>query len=235
MPFSSATVFRAIILVALLAGLLALQYFFDIASYFETERIKAWLAEAGAFAPLALMLAMAAAVVISPIPSLPLDIAAGAFFGPWLGTLYAATGATAGAVASFVIARLLGRKILERFLSGHINFCDRCSNRLLTKIVLVSRLMPFVSFDIVSYGAGLTKIGIKHFAAATFIGMLPWTFAYNYFGAVLVINRWTALGIGLLMVLLFFLIPRWIERFDPFSMRKYFQHGHAPDSGNSRD
>jgi len=139
-----------------LATLAAAQYFFDIASYFETARIEGWLA----------------------------------------GT---------GAVASFVTARLLGRKILERFLSGHINFCDRCSNRLLTKIVLVSRLMPFVSFDIVSYGAGLTKIGIRHFTAATFIGMLPCTFVYNYFGAVLVINRWTALAIGLLMVLLFFL------------------------------
>ncbi|MDX8412293.1 MAG: VTT domain-containing protein [Mariprofundaceae bacterium] len=99
---------------------MAAQYVFDIASYFETARIKDWLAEAGVFAPLLLMLAMAGAVVISPIPSLPLDIAAGAFFGPWLGTLYASIGATAGAVASFIIARLLGRQVLERFLSGVI-------------------------------------------------------------------------------------------------------------------
>ncbi len=57
---------------------------------------------------------MATAVVVSPIPSLPLDIAAGSFFGPLLGTLYAATGALAGAVLSFLIARLLGRWI-ERY------------------------------------------------------------------------------------------------------------------------
>jgi len=37
--------------------------------------------------------------------------------------------------------------------------------------------------------------------------------------------------IGMLMVLLLFLIPCWIERYDPFSMRKYFQHGLSPDGG----
>ena len=55
----------------------------DLASLFPEERIRSWLEATGPFAPLVYMGIMASAVVISPIPSLPLDVLAGVFFGPW--------------------------------------------------------------------------------------------------------------------------------------------------------
>ena len=203
-------------------------FVFDIASYFDPEKIKNWLTGAGSFAPVVHMLIMALAVVVSPIPSLPLDIAAGAFFGPFLGTIYSSVGALGGAILSFMIGRLLGRELIERFLGGHINFCTACSNKLLTKIVFFSRLVPIVSFDVVSYGAGLTKMSIKSFCLATFFGMLPLTFIYNYFGSVFVFGKGLTIILGLILVLLFFLIPRWIERNDLLSMRHLFQHTEKP-------
>jgi uncharacterized membrane protein YdjX (TVP38/TMEM64 family) len=51
--------------------------------------------------------------------------------------------------------------------------------------VFFSRLFPVVSFDIISYGAGLTKMSLGNFSVATFLGMLPLTFIYNTFGSVL--------------------------------------------------
>ncbi len=221
------------ILKILLFGLLALifflsQFVWDITTYFNPDRIQALLSRAGRFAPFAYMLFMALAVVISPIPSLPLDIAAGIFFGPILGTLYSSLGALGGASLSFLIARLLGRKWIERFLGGHINFCTACSNKLLTKIVFFSRLLPVVSFDIISYGAGLTKMSLKHFSLATFLGMLPLTFLYNTFGSIIVVGKGLTIILGLIMVILFLLVPRWIERNNLFSMGKFFHH---PEEG----
>ena len=213
----------AILALVLLVALVEWQ--FRLSRAIDPVRVEAWAGEAGAAAPLVFMLTMAAAIVISPIPSLPLDILAGTLFGPVLGTLYAAVGATLGAVASFLIARLLGREVLSRFLSGHINFCRDCSDKLLTRIVLVSRLIPFVSFDIVSYGAGLTALSLWKFAFATFAGMLPLTFLYVSAGSAVLGNRPLTVVGGLLMVALFFLLPRWIERSDPFSMRRHFEHG----------
>ncbi|MFQ5349561.1 MAG: TVP38/TMEM64 family protein [Thermoanaerobaculia bacterium] len=198
---------------------------FELSQAIDPARVEAWVHRAGVAAPLIFMLTMAAAIVVSPIPSLPLDVLAGTLFGPVLGTLYAAVGATLGAVASFHIARLLGREVLARFLGGHINFCRRCSDRLLTHVVLVSRLIPFVSFDVVSYGAGLTAMSTWRFALVTFIGMLPLTFFYVSAGSAVLGNRLLAIAGGLLMVALFFLLPRWIERYDPFSMRRHFGHG----------
>jgi uncharacterized membrane protein YdjX (TVP38/TMEM64 family) len=200
------------------------QFVWDIESYFNPERIKGWLGQTGGLAPVMYMITMAAAVVISPIPSLPLNIAAGAFFGPIAGTLYSASGALGGAVISFMIARLLGRELIERFASGHINFCSACSDKLLTKIIFFSRLLPFFSFDVISYGAGLTKITLKKFALATFFGMIPLTFIYNYFGSVMALTKGMTLIFGFIMVILFFLMPYLIEKRDLFKLRGVFKH-----------
>ncbi len=204
-------IIKGIILVALASAVYCLQYFFDIASFFKPEQIEIWLADSGSFAPVLYMLIMCMAVVISPIPSLPLDIAAGAFFGPVLGTIYSVAGALGGAVISFMIARFLGRELVEKYLGGHVNFCESCSDKILTKIVFLSRLLPVVSFDIISYGAGLTKMSLKKFSVATFLGMVPLTFLYNYSGSVLVFGSGLSFSLGVLMVVLFFLVPKWLE------------------------
>jgi uncharacterized membrane protein YdjX (TVP38/TMEM64 family) len=49
-------------------------------------------------------------------------------------------------------------------------------------IVFVSRLLPFLSFDLVSYAAGLTPLKAWRFAAATLAGILPASFLLAHFG-----------------------------------------------------
>ena len=48
-----------------------------------------------------------------------------------------------------------------------------------------ARLLPFISFDIVSYAAGLTSMGVWPFLLATAIGELPATVVYCYVGGML--------------------------------------------------
>jgi uncharacterized membrane protein YdjX (TVP38/TMEM64 family) len=225
---------RSILVVVLLAlGVLAAKEL-DLQRYLSPARIEELLAASGAFAPLALMALMAAAVIVSPIPSLPFDIAAGAYFGVWLGTFYAATGALLGAVASFAIARWFGRGLVERMAGGHISFCSSCSDRLLTRVVLVARLIPFVSFDVVSYGAGLTKMSLGRFALATFVGMLPLTFAYVSAGRLLVGQGPLSIAAGVAVVAGLLLLPAAIERFNFLGLRSAFRHEAGPDSGDIR-
>ena len=138
-------VIKGVLALSLVLFLFLSEYVWDIVSLFHPDRIQEILVKAGSLAPFFYMIIMALAVVVSPIPSVPLDVAAGVFFGPFLGTIYSAIGALGGAVASFLIARFLGREMIERFLGGHINFCTKCSNRLLTKVIFLSRLLPFVS------------------------------------------------------------------------------------------
>ena len=51
--------------------------------------------------------------------------------------------------------------------------------------ILICRLLPFVSFDIVSYAAGLTSMSFVSFFVATGIGQLPATIVYSYVGGML--------------------------------------------------
>ena len=51
--------------------------------------------------------------------------------------------------------------------------------------VLIARLLPFVSFDWVSYFAGLTSMRFWSFFLATGLGQLPATIVYSYVGGML--------------------------------------------------
>jgi uncharacterized membrane protein YdjX (TVP38/TMEM64 family) len=77
----------------------------------------------------------------------------------------------------------------------------------------------------VSYGSGLTMMSLRPFSLATFLGMLPLTFAYNYFGAaILTASRGTVLMMGALLVLFLFWFPRLVEQYDVFSLRTKLEH-----------
>jgi len=89
----SRSVLKIIILIALLLLFAALQYSFNVAQYLQPEAVKINLGRMGIWALFAYMVIMAL-IVVTPLPSLPLNIAAGTYFGPVLGTLYSVTGAT---------------------------------------------------------------------------------------------------------------------------------------------
>ena len=74
--------------------------------------------------------------------------------------------------------------------------------------MLVARLVPVFSFDIVSYGAGLTKMSLKAFALATLVGMAPPTFAFTYLGSAVVTVQWPFILTGGLLVVMFLLLPK---------------------------
>jgi len=48
--------------------------------------------------------------------------------------------------------------------------------------VFASRLIPFISFDAVSYVAGLTPLSFWRFALATLLGVMPISFVLAFFG-----------------------------------------------------
>ena len=200
-------------LFTLASAALAMVFWFDLQEILQPHLVADWLREAGPFGPIVFIALMAAAVVISPIPSLPLDIAAGATFGPMLGTAYAVIGAEIGAIASFLIGRALGRDVLTRLLRTNVAFCERCSDRHLAIFVLLARLVPLFSFDIISYGAGLTNMSVRVFALVTFFGMIPPTLALTYAGSQVVSGTWLLILSGLAMVGMMLLIPKLLLRY----------------------
>lgn len=185
----------------------------DYERYLSPTVLIDWLRDAGPLAPLLLIGSMACAVVIPPIPSLPLDLAAGAVFGPFYGALYAVIGAEIGAIVCFLLARALGRDALSKLLKVETVFCQRCTDHHLMGLVFFARLIPIFSFDVVSYGAGLTNISLKTFALATLFGMAPPTFAFTYLGSSVISAQWPLIAAGVVMVVFFLAMPKLLTRY----------------------
>jgi len=209
---------KPLLLAILVGGMATWVWTSDLKAWIEPDRITRFLEGFGIFAPLVFMLVMAGAVVVSPIPSVPLDAAAGAIFGPFLGTVYALLGAETGALISFLITRTLGKEFVTRWLKSDIGFCRTCSEHYLFLVILFARLLPVFSFDLVSYGAGLTRISLRGFAVATFLGMIPPTFVFTYFGSGIFSGSWYALILGGLIVVFSLLAPRMIKRYNPWGL-----------------
>jgi uncharacterized membrane protein YdjX (TVP38/TMEM64 family) len=135
------------------------------------------------FGPILIIGLMSVAVVLNPLPSAPVALAAGAVYGHTMGTVYVVAGAELGAVLAFAIARWAGYDLTRRFF-GETGALQRISSQnTLTMLVFVSRLIPFMSFDLVSYAAGLSPIKLWRFALATLLGLIPVSFALAHFGS----------------------------------------------------
>lgn len=124
--------------------------------------------------------------VIAPLPAFLITFSNAAVFGWWQGAILSWSSAMAGAALCFFIARALGRDTVEKFAGkGAIASVEGYFKEYGSKTILVCRLLPFVSFDAVSYFAGLTPIRFWSFFIATGIGQLPATIVYSYVGGML--------------------------------------------------
>lgn len=169
---------------------------------FDRATVAQWVAYVGRWGPVAVIGLMAAAVVASPLPSAPIALVAGAAYGHYAGAAYVALGSEAGAIVAFLIARSLGRRPVERMLGDKADYGLLGSQNALTLTVFVSRLLPFVSFDAMSYAAGLSRLHFWRFGLATLAGILPASFVLAHVGSVAMagdfgIAEWVALGLGL--------------------------------------
>lgn len=145
--------------------------------------IEEWVNDAGAAGPVVFMLIYIIGTVFF-LPGSVLTLAGGALFGPVWGTFYNLTGATIGAIISFIVARYLAKDFVERKSSGHLNALREGVDEEGWRFVAFVRLVPLFPFNILNYALGLTHIKLSHYALATYVCMLPGAIAYTYLGYV---------------------------------------------------
>ena len=140
----------------------------------------------GAYAAAVSFLLMILQSIAAPLPAFLLTFANANLFGWWKGALLSWSSAMAGAAVCFYIARILGRDAAEKLTSrAGLKQIDEFFERHGRMSILIARLLPFMSFDIVSYAAGLTSMSFGSFFVATGIGQLPATIIYSYVGSML--------------------------------------------------
>ena len=146
----------------------------------DRERIQGVVNEAGLLAPVVYVVFLVVQAVLAPLPAPALAMGAGYSFGIYQGFLLTWIGALLGGVISFWISRLLGRGFVAG--SERLQMLDRYVDQHGTITIFILRLLPLVSFDAISYAAGLSSISFWKFFLATALGMLPGTLAFVYLG-----------------------------------------------------
>jgi uncharacterized membrane protein YdjX (TVP38/TMEM64 family) len=203
-PRASILTALAVLGIALLGvWLFAPSVFTEARGLLDAEALEMLVARAGLWGPVLIVTLMTVAVVASPIPSAPIALAAGAAYGHLWGTVQIVIGAELGALIAFGLARVLGRDVLRRMFGASVDAGLLGSQSALTATVFASRLMPFVSFDLISYAAGLSRLHAWRFALATLAGIVPASFLLAHFGGEAVSGdlgraTWAVLGLGLL-------------------------------------
>jgi uncharacterized membrane protein YdjX (TVP38/TMEM64 family) len=143
--------------------------------------LKAALDRWGRLAPAVYVAAVVVEVLVAPIPGTLLYAPAGALFGGLMGGTLSLIGNTIGAAIACGVGSALGEGAVAR----RIECTKLAAYRAAIQerglwVVMLLRVNPLTSSDVVSYMAGAVGVPIWRVALGTFIGMAPLCFAQSY-------------------------------------------------------
>jgi len=185
---------------------------FFAAKYFHIQdhlkQILASLSTLGPWGPILFVTLYILAAVFF-IPGSVLTLGAGALFGVFWGSVYVSLGSTLGATAAFLVGRYFARGAISRKIDGNPRFAaiDKAVAVDGWKIVGLTRLSPVFPFTLLNYAFGITRVSLRDYVLASWIGMMPGTVMYVYLGSLAqaataqrsrTTAEWVLYGVGLL-------------------------------------
>ncbi|WP_235805169.1 TVP38/TMEM64 family protein [Companilactobacillus tucceti] len=149
----------------------------------DIKGVRDYIDSFGMWGPFISTLLMVFQSVLAPLPAFVLTFANAYLYGWYFGAALSWGSAMLGALLCFYIARGIGRPLAEKIITKRAlakmdGFFDEYGDY----TIVILRLLPFVSFDEVSYGAGFTDMKVGKFLIATGIGQLPATIVYSFVG-----------------------------------------------------
>ena len=148
----------------------------------DPEWLQLTLDRAGIWGPIIYIVIYTVATVLV-LPSTVLNLAGGALFGPWLGSLWTTVGALVAAIVAFGFTRTIGRELVEKRLAGCWQTIDtEISNGGLFYIFSI-RLLPVIPYGLVNFAAGLTSISWRDYVIGTALGTLPGVLPFVLLGS----------------------------------------------------
>jgi len=185
----------------------------------DPAQIATWLGSLGWRGVLIYILFTIAAVVVGPIPSTPVTIAAGAVWGAIPAGVYGIIGIFLGSVAAYCIGRSLGRSAVKALTGKVIHLSNHRGELYLGALVFLMHLVPVMPYELISYGAGISGMAFPLYALTSFLGIVPCTFFLTQMGSAFTVNLPVAIALitGFLAVVV--LLPLGIRRYNWLGLR----------------
>ncbi|XP_077218366.1 uncharacterized protein LOC143852701 [Tasmannia lanceolata] len=185
MAFSLGSFFRISLLLLLLAAITTACITLPIEKILKDFLL--WIQQSlGPWGPLVLAIGYIPLTVLA-VPASILTLGGGYLFGLPIGFVADSIGATIGATAAFLLGRTIGRSYVISKLKDYPQFqaVAIAIQRSGFKIVLLLRFVPLLPFNMLNYLLSVTPVGIGEYMAASWLGMMPITFALVYVGTTL--------------------------------------------------
>jgi len=174
---------KPIVFAVLLITLFAAAFFLPIADWVTT--LVTWIQENPATSRPAFMLVYVIATVLL-LPGSLLTLASGFLFGLGYGFAIVSFSSVVGASCAFLVGRFFARDWVSTKLDTLPKFAalDRAIQDRGALIVLLTRLSPIFPFNLLNYALGLTGVKFWTYVLVSWVGMIPGTMLYVYFGSV---------------------------------------------------
>lgn len=174
---------KAIALLVAVLVITALFIFTPLKIVFDVALFKSFIKQYEGYVEI-IFIAIYTVLTVIGIPGTILTIVGGSLFGLWNGTLISIISATLGALCAFITARYLLQDFAQQKLSKNqqLNQFQTAVLEYPFSFVLTTRLIPISPFNIVNYLFGLTTINWADYTFATFVGVIPGSFAYTWIG-----------------------------------------------------
>ena len=161
----------------LVAGLafLLIRYGSDVWHYFRNPaEARALVSGWGAWAPLGIIAFQVVQIVLAPLPGNVVSFSCGYVLGFWPGIVWVMLGVIGGATIDFLLARLLGRRLLRYLVPpDRLARLDATVIRRGTFYLFLLLLVPNPVGDLAYYFAGLTPLPLPLFLVLVLVGRLP--------------------------------------------------------------
>ncbi len=174
--------------------------------------IRGYILSFGMFGPL-IFLGFSLIRLIIFFPIIIIYFASGLAFGGFCGGIIAIVGALLSALTAHVIANKIGIDFLPmKWRSRICAVRDRVDEKGLRNMILI-RFIPMISFDLISYSAGLPGVKMKPYLIGTIIGVSPRIFAYTYLGSNIMSPGDPKFWIAIVILLLIFVDPGTVYKY----------------------
>lgn len=219
----------------LTVGTYLLYHFGLIDLFLDRQRLLKFIEEHRAYAALIFIGLQSLQVVAAPVPGEVTGFVGGYFFGTFWGIVYSTIGLTIGSWTAFMIARLLGRHIIEVVVSAEvIKRYDYVMKHKGLVLAFLMFLIPGFPKDLLCYVLGLGHMGQRDFLLVSTTGRLLGTTLLTVGGTLFRDERYgaffTVVGIGIGAILLVMIYRENIERW----FRRHRAQHHRRDRAEKR-
>lgn len=173
---------KGILVIVAIILLLAATKYFHVQELLR--RSLEWVGSLGTWGPVIFINLYILACVLF-LPGSILTLGAGVLFGVIKGSIIVSISSTLGATCAFLVGRYLARDWVAKKISANEKFqaMDEAVAREGWKIVGLTRLSPVFPFNLLNYAYGLTRVSLRDYFFASWIGMMPGTVMYVYIGS----------------------------------------------------